>query len=470
MTTRQSARADVVPTSIVTTSVTGAVEAAFSEVGMVDMLPIQNDEEAVHKSLKKDKEHRQEGRLKKTPAKKRGRKKNSVRTLENSECIRAAMNQKMSELVIIAGAGPSGIATAACLNLLSIPNIVLEREDCYAPLWTKKSYDRLQLHLPKQSCELPNMPFPAAYPKYVPKREFIEYLDNYMNRFKVSPKYNRSIESATYDELTKTWLVKARNTITQEIEEYKTRFLVVATGETCDPFIPEIEGLHSFKGDVLHSTQYKSGAKYMNKSVLVVGCGNSGMEIALDLSNFGATTSIVVRNPIHILSKEIMQLGLFLFKYLPFNLMESIVVMLANFWFGDMSKNGITRPVEGPFTQKMKFGKFPVIDLGTAKKIKSGEIQVLPGITSIKEEEVTFLNGCSYHFDAIVFATGFQRSTNKWLKDDGDLLDEDGFSKQRFPNHWKGMNGLYCVGLARRGLYGSSIDAQNISNYIKSLL
>ncbi|XP_043714181.1 probable indole-3-pyruvate monooxygenase YUCCA10 [Telopea speciosissima] len=381
------------------------------------------------------------------------------------------MNQKMSdELVIVAGAGPSGIATSACLNLLSIPNIVLEREDCYAPLWNKKSYDRLHLHLPKQSCELPHMPFPSAYPKYVPKRQFLEYLEDYMNRFNVNPYYNRSIESATYDELTKKWCVKVRNKISDEIEEYKARFLVIATGETCDPFIPEIEGLDSFKGEVLHSTQYKSGAKYVKKSILVVGCGNSGMEIALDLSNFGAKTSIVVRNPIHILSKEILQLGLFLFKYLPFKLRESIVVMLSKLWFGDLTKYGINRPVEGPFTQKMKYGKFPIIDVGTVKKIKSREIQVLPGITTIKAEEVTFTNGNSYWFDAIVFATGFQRSTNKWLKDNGDLLNEDGFSKQSFPNHWKGRNDLYCAGLARRGLYGSGMDAQNIANHIKTLL
>ncbi|XP_042497072.1 probable indole-3-pyruvate monooxygenase YUCCA10 [Macadamia integrifolia] len=382
------------------------------------------------------------------------------------------MSQKMSddELVIVAGAGPSGIATSACLNLLSIPNIVLEREDCCAPLWQKKSYDRLHLHLPKQSCELPHMPFPSVYPKYVPKQQFIEYLEDYVNHFKVNIKYNRSIMSATYDELTKTWCVKAMNTTLYEMEEYKTRFLIIATGETCDPFIPEIEGLDSFKGEVLHSTQYKSGDKYRNKSVLVVGCGNSGMEIAFDLSDFGAKTSIVVRNPVHILSKEILQVGLFLFKFLPFKLREFIVVMLCKLWFGDMTKYGITRPVEGPFTRKMKYGKFPVIDVGTAKKIKSGEIQVLPGITTIKAKEVTFKNGYSYPFDAIVFATGFQRSTNKWLKDDGYLLDDDGFSKQSFPNHWKGRNGLYCAGLARRGLYGSGMDAQNIANHIKTLL
>ncbi|MFS8014422.1 putative indole-3-pyruvate monooxygenase [Helianthus anomalus] len=78
---------------------------------------------------------------------------------------------------------------------------------------------------------------------------------------------------------------------------YVGRFLVVATGENCDAFVPEVDGLSEFKGEVIHSTEYKSGKGY-EKKVLVVGAGNSGMEIAFDLANHGAKTSIVVRSPV----------------------------------------------------------------------------------------------------------------------------------------------------------------------------
>lgn len=63
--------------------------------------------------------------------------------------------------VVIVGAGPAGLATSACLNNLSVPNIILEREDCSASLWKKRAYDRMKLHLAKQFCELPHMPFPS---------------------------------------------------------------------------------------------------------------------------------------------------------------------------------------------------------------------------------------------------------------------------------------------------------------------
>ncbi|RVX20977.1 putative indole-3-pyruvate monooxygenase YUCCA10 [Vitis vinifera] len=347
-------------------------------------------------------------------------------------------------VVIVVGAGPSGLATAASLNLLSIPNIVLEREDCFAPLWQKKSYDRLHLHLPKQACELAHMPMPTSYPTYPP--DFSSYI-------------------------TEKWKVKVRviNGGSDEIEEYSCRFLVVASGETSDAFIPEVEGLSSFKGEVLHSTQYKCGKEYAEKTVLVVGSGNSGMEIALDLSNYGAKTSIVVRSPVHILSKEIMHLGLFLARYLPFNMVEYLTVMLSKIMYGDLTKYGIIRHEEGPFTVKAKYGKYPIIDLGTYKKIKSGEIQVLPALTSIRGSEVVFKNGESHPFDVIVFATGFKRSTNKWLKDD-DLLDDNGFARLMPPNNWKGKKGLYCAGLAGRGLTGARVDAEKIANDIKTLL
>lgn len=200
--------------------------------------------------------------------------------------------------VTIVGGGPSGLATAAALRNLSIPFTLLEREECFAPLWQKYAYDRVHLHLAKELCQLPHMPIPAAYPTYISRQHFVAYLNDYVSRFSIAPRYRRSVESAALRD--GEWRVEARNLDSGEVEEYRSRFLVVATGITCDARTPEIEGLGSFAGEVLHSTEYKSGGKFAGKKVLVVGSGNSGMEIALDLANFGAKTSIVVRSPVRI--------------------------------------------------------------------------------------------------------------------------------------------------------------------------
>lgn len=209
---------------------------------------------------------------------------------------------KLETVVVIVGAGPAGIATSACLNLLSIPNIVLEREDCYASLWQKKAYDRLKLHLAKSFCELPHMPFPVSAPTFVPKDMFVQYLQNYVYQFNVSPLYRRSVENAWFNRIAKKWVVTAKNSVSGLVEEYVCEFLVAATGENSEGLIPSINGLDSFKGLFIHSSEYDNGKRFGRKDVLVVGAGNSGMEIAYDLCNWGAQTSIVIRSPVSALN------------------------------------------------------------------------------------------------------------------------------------------------------------------------
>ena len=190
------------------------------------------------------------------------------------------------------GAGPSDLATAACLNMFSIPNIILEKENCSASLWRTRAYDRLKLHLAKHFCELPHMPYPSTAPTFIPKDEFVQYLDNYQAHFKLNILDCTIVDSATYDKYNRSWSIVAYDKVTGEVKEYMAKFLVVATGENSEGVIPDILGLNPFFGKVIHSSSYKSGAAYTGKNVLIVGSGNSGMEIAYDLSNFRAKTSI----------------------------------------------------------------------------------------------------------------------------------------------------------------------------------
>lgn len=377
--------------------------------------------------------------------------------------------------VIIVGGGPSGVAAAGTLSSLSIPYLLLERADCFAPLWQRGAYDRLHIHLPKHTCQLPYVPVPADWPKYPPKSLFVQYLQEYVSHFGINPVYSRSVESASYDEASGRWRVVARDVSkggAGVVEEYSTRFLVVATGESCDAFVPEVEGMESFPGKAMHSTEYKNGKEFAKKKVLVVGSGNSGMEIALDLADHGAITSIVVRSPVNFVTREMLNWAIVLVKYLSFNWAERLTMIASRLWFGDMSKYGIPKPKEGPFTMKMKYGKYPLVDVGTCAKIRSGEIQVLPAVKCVRGNEVVFENGHADSFDAIVFATGFKRPTKQWLKvkEEDCILNNDGIVKPSYPDKWKGKNGLYCVGLSRRGFFGASLDAQSVANDIKGLL
>ncbi|WVZ52951.1 hypothetical protein U9M48_003949 [Paspalum notatum var. saurae] len=373
----------------------------------------------------------------------------------------------MEELVVlIVGAGPAGLATAACLSHRSIPYLIVEREDCSASLWRSRTYDRLKLHLAKEFCALPYMPYPDSAPTYIPKREFIKYVDHYTEHFDINPRYCICVESAAYDGETNRWAVAARDTVAGTEILFAARFLVVATGENAVGSIPTIPRLESFRGEAIHSSAYKSGTSYAGKSVLVVGSGNSGMEIAYDLARHGANTSIVVRSPVHIMTKELIRLGMTLVKYIPVTIVDPLIVNSANFVFGDLSGHGIVRPKIGPLLLKSKTGRSAVIDVGTVRLIKNGVIKVFGGILNVVGSKVEFEGGKHRSFDAIVFATGYRSTANLWLKDDKCLLNSDGLPKNDYPNHWKGANGVYCAGLARRGLAGISKDAMNIANDI----
>ncbi|XP_062076192.1 probable indole-3-pyruvate monooxygenase YUCCA11 [Humulus lupulus] len=368
--------------------------------------------------------------------------------------------------VIIVGAGPAGLATSACLRRHNISNIVLEREDCSASLWKKRSYDRVKLHLAKQFCQLPHLPFPKGTPKFVPRNKFIQYVDNYVSHFGITPRYGRSVESAVFNEGIGKWCVTVRK---RELEEevYCGVFLVVATGENSEGFTPLIEGLESFEGVCMHSSSYVNGVEFDGKSVLVVGCGNSGMEIAYDLANSNANTAICVRNPVHILTKEIVFVAMLLLHFLPLKLVDKMVVAYSKLKHGKLSKWGLPTPKNGPFFLKATTGRTPTIDVGCVDKIKTGEIKVFPSITSIEGNKIEFENGKIKSFDAIIFATGYRSTVQNWLKEKGHyLFNKNGMPIENFPNHWKGKMDVYSAGFARRGLSGISDDAQNIANDI----
>ncbi|XP_048138613.1 probable indole-3-pyruvate monooxygenase YUCCA10 [Rhodamnia argentea] len=239
-------------------------------------------------------------------------------------------------VVLIVGAGPSGLAVSNCLSHLSIRNIVLKREDYCVSLWRKRSYDRLNLHLAREFCSLPYMPHVSSSSTFMSRKSFLEYIDSYISRFGIEPRYCRFVEEGSYLENERKWRVEARNTSTQEKEVYMVQFLVVATGENGQGFIPELPGLDGFEGKIIHSSEYKSGKDYENKVVLVVGCGDSGMEISYDLSNFGAHTSIVIRNPLHELNKEMVYVGMLL-SNVPMTVADPVMTFLRKLWYGDLT-------------------------------------------------------------------------------------------------------------------------------------
>ncbi|KAF3447192.1 hypothetical protein FNV43_RR12372 [Rhamnella rubrinervis] len=362
---------------------------------------------------------------------------------------------------IIVGAGPSGLAVAASLSKHVIPSVILEKSDCIASLWQQKTYDRLKLHLPKQFCELPHMGFPEDFPKYPTKHQFVSYMESYASHFKIKPRFNQTVQSAEFDSASGFWRVRTQDS------EYISRWLIVATGENAEPVIPEIFGIEKFHGRIAHTSAYKSGSDFRNQRVLVVGCGNSGMEVSLDLCRYNAVPHMVVRNTVHVLPREMLGFSTFgvavaLVKWLPLKLVDKILLLIANLTIGNTDRLGLRRPKTGPIELKNATGKTPVLDVGALSQIKSGKIKVMKGVKEITRNGSRFMDGQEKEFDSIILATGYKSNVPTWLKG-CDFFSKEGMPKTPFPNGWKGENGLYTVGFSRRGLLGTASDAVKIA-------
>ncbi|XP_057772249.1 probable indole-3-pyruvate monooxygenase YUCCA3 [Salvia miltiorrhiza] len=366
---------------------------------------------------------------------------------------------------LIVGAGPSGLAVGAGLKRQGVPFLILERANCIASLWQKKTYDRLSLHLPKHFCQLPYFPFPATFPEYPSKQQFIDYLESYAKHFGISPIFDESVESAKYDAACGLWRVRS-----SAAADYLCRWIVVATGENAEKVVPEFEGLSGFAGNVVHACDYKSGEPFAGKRVLVVGCGNSGMEVSLDLCHHRALPSMVVRSSIHVLPKNVFGISTFelaglMTKWLPLRVADKILVAAARLILGDTAKYGLKRPAAGPLQLKHREGKTPVLDIGTLARIRSGDINVVCGIKRFLEEGVELVNGEVLAVDSVIMATGYSSNVPTWLKE-SEFFTKDGFPRSPFPNGWKGKDGLYAVGFTRRGLSGASADAVRVAGDI----
>ncbi|CAA6665968.1 unnamed protein product [Spirodela intermedia] len=376
---------------------------------------------------------------------------------------------------VIVGAGPSGLAVAACLMEKGIPSVVLERSDCIASLWKHKTYDRLRLHLPKQFCELPHMSFPTCFPTYPTKHQFLAYLETYARQFNISPVFHQTVECAFYDRDLSMWIVKTRRTDKEGEEEamtsYICRWLVVATGENADIVVPDIEGIGEFKGPVVHTSEYRRGDVFREKKVLVLGCGNSGMEICLDLCDYNAHPTLVVRDSVHVLPRDILGrstfgLSMWLLKWLPIRAVDRFLLFVSWLTLGDTSQHGLERPHLGPLELKAVSGKTPVLDVGTLAKIKSGNVKICPAIKRMMSHGAEFIDGRAENFDVVVLATGYRSNVPSWLKERELFSENTGLPRRPFPHSWKGERGLYAVGFTQRGILGASTEARRIAHDI----
>ncbi|GLT48946.1 hypothetical protein SLA2020_225340 [Shorea laevis] len=201
-------------------------------------------------------------------------------------------------------------------------------------------------------------------------------MESYAAHFSIRPRFNQAVQTAEFDSGSGFWKVKTQDS------EYISWWLIVATGENAEPVISDVPVIDKLHGPVVHTSAYKSGSEFKNQKVLVVGCGNSSMEVSLDFCCHNAIPHMVVRNTVHVLSGEMfgfltLGIAMALLWWFSLWLVDKFLLLMANLTLRNTDQLGLWRPKTGPIELKNVTGKTPVLDVGALSQIKSGKIKVI---------------------------------------------------------------------------------------------
>jgi cation diffusion facilitator CzcD-associated flavoprotein CzcO len=341
---------------------------------------------------------------------------------------------------IIVGAGPAGLACAASMGGPGLRATVLEKATAVGSVW-RRHYDRLHLHTDRGHSGLPGMAMPRTYPTYPSREQVVEYLESYAAHFRIQPVFNTAV------------LKIARNGSQWRVDTDRTSdsapIVVIATGWADFPYRPCWPGSDTFQGNLIHSSEYRNCSPYIGKRVLVVGFGNSGGEIALDLANAHIDTTLAVRGAVQILPRDLLGIPILSWaiaqRSLPTGIVDFINAPVIRLAVGPIERFGLKRAAKGPRRMIEEDGRVPLLDVGTLAKIRDGSIQVRGGIDHFTPEGVVFSNQDAQKFDAIILATGFRPDLRKLLPNVNGVLTQDG--KPLVTGQATNEPGLYFCGL-----------------------
>ena len=370
---------------------------------------------------------------------------NRASWLEHRQREAAELGYKEQPYCIIIGGGQGGIALAARLRRLEVPTIVIEKNVRAGDSWRNR-YRSLCLHDPVWYDHLPYLPFPDHWPIFSPKDKIGDWLECYTKLMELNYWSSTECLSASYNKDTGEWEVIVR----QKGKEITLRpkQLVLATGMSGVPNIPDIPGADTFKGTLCHSSQHIGGEEYRGKKCVVLGSNNSAHDICADLWEHGADVTMVQRSSTHIArSDTLMDLALgglysedaakggittdkadLIFASVPYKIMHTFHIPVyeqmakqdAKMYEGlkkagfmlDFGEDG-----SGLFMKYLRRGSGYYIDVGASQLIIDGKIKLASGVTidKIGEDSVTLSNGETLPADLIVCATGYG-SMNGWAK------------------------------------------------------
>ncbi|MFS4436703.1 flavin-containing monooxygenase [Paracoccaceae bacterium GXU_MW_L88] len=346
----------------------------------------------------------------------------------------------MTEIVIV-GAGPAGLAVAACLQREGKKVRVLEKGDRIALRWYNH-YDRLHLHTAREYSGLPFHPIPDETPRYPRREDMIDYLEAYADEERIKPEFGVEVKRiAREDGRWSLWTSKG---------PIHADFVVIASGFNSQPERPYLPGEETFPGTIIHSSEYRNAGPFENQRALILGFGNSGADIAVDLAEGEGIPTLSIRGPVQVIPRDVMgipaQRFVQIMSKMPQKLMNGVISSASFARFGTLKRYGLTRSKRSVVTMVSEDNRIPVIDVGVMSHLRRGSITVRPGVDRIDGDLVRFSDGTTASYDAIILATGFRDGLERIVE-----VPEARMAVLRDPRRNRaqfGEDGLYSCGLS----------------------
>jgi len=365
--------------------------------------------------------------------------------LERREQEAAELGYTTQPEVLIVGGGQAGIALGARLRQLGVPTIIVDKHGRPGDQWRGR-YRTLCLHDPVWYDHLPYIKFPENWPVFSPKDKVADWLESYTRVMELNYWTNTEAKQATYDEPAGEWRVTVERDGHAHV--LRPKQLVLATGMSGKPNVPDLPGMDVFRGDWHHSSQHPGPDAYKGKRCVVVGSNNSAFDICGALWEVGADVTMVQRSSTHIVrSDTLMDIGLgalyseeavasgittekadTIFASLPYRILHEFQIPLydqmrerdkdfydrleaAGFQL-DWGEDG-----SGLFMKYLRRGSGYYIDVGAADLVANGDVKLAHGqVHHLTEDAVVLEDGSELPADLVVYATGYG-SMNGWAAD-----------------------------------------------------
>ncbi|WP_116599142.1 NAD(P)/FAD-dependent oxidoreductase [Primorskyibacter marinus] len=371
--------------------------------------------------------------------------KNRTTWKEERETETAKLGYDTQPYTVIVGGGQGGIALGARLRQLGVPTIVLDKHDRPGDQWRKR-YKSLCLHDPVWYDHLPYMKFPDNWPVFTPKDKVGDWLEMYTKVMELNYWSRSEVIKASFDEAANQWTVEVNRD--GETVILKPTQLVLATGMSGKPHMPEFPGMDDFKGEIQHSSQHDGPDAWTGKKVVVVGSNNSAHDICAALWEHDVDVTMVQRSSTHIVrSDTLMDIGMgalyseeavangvttekadMIFASLPYRILHEFQIPLyeqmrerdAEFYAG-LEKAGFELDWgddnSGLFMKYLRRGSGYYIDVGASQLIIDGEVKLVKGqVDHFEADAVVLSDGTRLEADLVVMATGYG-SMNGWAAD-----------------------------------------------------